>query len=114
MSPASRSKARPRAASCFKLVRAREPLRGDEPRLALEGEAAGGELLHDARYARVRVLDVVHRILVAARLGELEVEVERLVVAAHEIEEAAGGGPDLLAPLAQWHELRPPPAHPGP
>ena len=75
------------------------------PCAAVEAEAAGAQLLHDARHARVRVLDVVHRVLVGARLGELQVKVQRLVVAAHQVEEAAGIVADFPAQLAQGHEL---------
>ena len=44
---------------------------------------ASRQLFHDARDARVRVLDVEHRILVGLRLSEFQIEIERLIVAAH-------------------------------
>ena len=54
----------------------------------------------------MRVLDVVDRILVAALLGELEVKIQRLVVAAHQVKKAAGIVADFGAQLPQRHELR--------
>src|SRR5581483_2910010 len=78
---------------------------------AIEAQLPSGELLHDARDARVSVLDVIHRILAGPGLGELEIEIEWLIVAAHEIEESTGIIADLLAQLAQRDELGLPLAH---
>jgi hypothetical protein len=53
----------------------------------------------------VGVLDVIHRVLVALALGEVEVEIEVLVGLAQHVEEAAGVVADLVAQLAQGDEL---------
>jgi hypothetical protein len=53
----------------------------------------------------MRVLDVKDRVLVGPRLGQLHVEVQVLVVAAHHVEEAAGVIADFVAQLAQCDEL---------
>ncbi len=58
-----------------------------------------GGLLQHARDPRVRVLHVVDRVVVGLLPGELEVEVERLVVRAHHVDEARGVVADLGAQL---------------
>ena len=55
--------------------------------------------------AGVGVLDVIHRVLVALALGEVEVEIQVLVGLAQHVEEAAGVVADLVAQLAQGDEL---------
>ena len=73
---------------------------------AVDGKPALGGLLQHARDARVRVLHVVDRVVVGLLPGELEVEVERLVVRAHHVDEARGVVADLGAQLPERHELR--------
>jgi hypothetical protein len=53
----------------------------------------------------MRVLDVIHGVLVAARFRQLEIEVQVLVVAAHQVEQPAGIVAHFIAQLAQRDEL---------
>ncbi len=53
----------------------------------------------------MRVLNVVHRVVVGAGLRQLEVEVQVLIVAAHDVEQARRIVSHLLAQLAQGDEL---------
>src|SRR6185437_1123269 len=61
------------------LVRAVEQRQVARGKLCIVAERARGELLHDAGDARVRVLDVVDGILVAARASQRQIEVQVLV-----------------------------------
>ena len=69
------------------------------------GVTLRGQLLHHRRHARVCVLDVVHGVFVGAGLRQLEVEIERLVVAAQQIEETAGIVAHFVAQIAQRDEV---------
>ena len=71
----------------------------------LMGEPALLQLPLHARDARVRILDVVDRVVVGSRLGELEVEIQMLVVAAHDVEQPSRIVTHLVAQLAQGDEL---------
>src|SRR5690606_36242511 len=71
---------------------------------AVVAELLLGQLPEQRADAGVGVLDVVDRVLVAAALGQVQVEIQVLVVAAHHVEEAGGVGADFLAQLAQGDE----------
>jgi hypothetical protein len=80
-------------------------------------DALGARLAQDARDPRVRVLDVVHRVVLRLLPCELQVEVDGGLVAALEQEEARGVGPDVVDQLVEGDEgalplrhLRPLPA----
>jgi hypothetical protein len=51
------------------------------------------------------ILDVVDGVVRGLALGQVQVEVHVLLAAAHHIEEARGVAADLLAQLAQGHEV---------
>src|SRR6202043_2496821 len=87
------------------LGRAVEELDVRKSQGAVKVETARGELRADTRDARVGVLNVVHRIFIAARFGKLEIKVEVLLVTAHQIEEPAGVVADLAAQPPQRDEL---------
>ena len=72
---------------------------------AVVGELLLGQLAEQAGHARVGVLHVVHRVVIGVLAREFEVEVQVLLVAAHHVEEARGVVADVLAQLAQGHEL---------
>ncbi len=63
------------------------------------------ELPHHARDPRMRVLNVVHRVVVRAGGGELQVEVQMLVVAAHDVEQPRRIIAYFIAQVAQCDEL---------
>jgi hypothetical protein len=56
----------------------------------------------------MRVLDVVDGVLLAALLGEIDVDVDRLVVSAGDEVPARGVDPDLLDELAEKHHVAAP------
>ncbi len=68
-------------------------------------ESALLHLPHHAGNARVRVLNVVHGVVVGARGRELQIEIQVLVVAAHDVEQARGIVAHFLAQVAQRDEL---------
>ena len=71
----------------------------------VKGQGLLGQLPENARNARVRILDVVHRVVIRLRFRDIEIEVEVLVVGAHHVIEARGVITDFLAQLAQRVEL---------
>jgi hypothetical protein len=63
------------------------------------------EVAEHAADAGVGILDVVDRVIAGARLGQVEVEIQVLVVGAHDVKEAGGVRAHLVAQLAQRYEL---------
>ena len=68
-------------------------------------EPALAHLALHAGDARMRILNVVHRVVVGTGLGELEIEIQVLIIAAHDVEQASGIISYLIAQLAQGDEL---------
>ena len=56
-------------------------------------------LAKHARDARVRVLNVIDRVVVRIALGQLHVEVEVLIIRSHDIEKTGGVVANFLAQL---------------
>ena len=81
-------------------------------RASRAGDALVGRLAQDARDPRVRVLDVVDRVVLRGRAGELEVDVDRRVVAALEHEEARRVDADVVDQLVEGDEVAAALAHP--
>ncbi len=65
------------------------------------GQSAFPQLAQNTGNARVRVLNVVHRIFVGAGLGQFHVEIQVLVIAAHHVEQPRGIVAHLVAQVPQ-------------
>ena len=89
--------------------RARAARRGARPRPRRPASTPGHA--EDAAHPGVRHLHVEDRVLVGLALGQVEVEVELRVPAAHQEEVARGVRPDLVDQVAQRDELAGPLRH---
>jgi len=70
-----------------------------------EARRVAAPLLKHAAHTRVRVLNVVHRVIVTLRLCEIEIEVEVLIAFSQDVEETRRVIAHFMPQFAQRHEF---------